>query len=40
MKFAMFTINKCVYNHPPEDFAGRHLGVIAFFVFAQGTEHA
>ena len=28
----MFTINKCVYNHPPEDFAGKHLGVITFLM--------
>ena len=33
-------INKCIYNHPPKDFAGKHLEVIAFLVCAQGTKHA
>ena len=39
-KSAMFTINKCIYNHHPEDFARKDLEVIAFLMCAWGTKHA
>ena len=38
-KSAMFTINKCIYNQPYENFVGKDLNVVAVLVCARGTKH-
>jgi len=40
MKFAMFMINKYIYNQPSEDFARGDLEMIVALVCDQGMKHA
>jgi hypothetical protein len=39
MRFAIFMINECIYNHPLKKFADENCELVGVLIGARGTKH-